>query len=187
MNVFEAISSRRTVRKFKDNPVSHEDILKLIDGARLAPYGANLQPLKFSIVTDKETRKELYPYIKYAGYIKEWDPTFEETPTAFIVVFNDTTIKPTEKSDCDSGAAIMTMCHAAKELGLDSCWLGAIDRAAIKEILKAPDSLDITYLLGIGYGDQTGDTFDLTDSVKYEFDDSGNVHVPKRRMEDILL
>ena len=81
----------------------------------------------------------------------------------------------------------MTMCLAAKELGLDSCWLGAIDRAAIKEILKAPDSLDITYLLGIGYGDQTGDTFDLTDSVKYEFDEDGNVHVPKRKLEDILL
>ncbi len=187
MNVFEAIKSRRTVRRFKQAEVSHDDLLKMIDGARLAPYAANLQPLKFSIVTDEETRKELFPYIKYAGYIKEWDPTFEETPPAFIVVFNDTAIKPTDKSECDSGAAIMTMCLAAKELGLDTCWLGAIDRTAIKSILKAPDSLDITYLLGIGYGDQMGDTFDLTDSVKYEFDNKGGVHVPKRKMEDILV
>ena len=187
MNVFDAIRSRRTVRKFKEEPPSREALLQLIDGARLAPYGANLQPLKFSIVTDKETRKELYPYIKYAGYIKEWDPTFEETPAAFIVVYNDTSIKPTEKSECDSGAAIMTMCLAAKELGLDTCWLGAIDRLAIKSVLKSPDGLDITYLLGVGYGDQEGDTFDLTDSVKYEFDENGNVHVPKRRMEDILI
>ncbi len=187
MNVFEAIKSRRTVRKFKQTEVKRDDLLKMIDGARLAPYAANLQPLKFSVVTDKETRKALYPHIKYAGYIKEWDPSFEETPTAFIVVYNDTAIKPTEKSECDSGAAVMTMCLAAKELGLDTCWLGAIDRAAIKGILNPPESLDVTYLLGVGYGDQTGDTFDLTDSVKYEFDDQLNVHVPKRRMEDILI
>lgn len=187
MNVFEAIKTRRTVRRFKQEEVSRDDLLKIIDGARLAPYAANLQPLKFSIVTDEETRKQLFPYIKYAGYIKEWDPTFEETPTAFIVVYNDTSIKPTDKSECDSGAAIMTMCLAAKELGLDTCWLGAIDRKAIKSVLKAPDALDITYLLGIGYGNQAGDTFDLTDSVKYEFDSDGNVHVPKRKMEDILV
>ena len=187
MNVFEAIRSRRTIRKFKQDTPKNEDLLQMIDGARLAPYGANLQPLKFSVVTDKDVRAALYPYIKYAGYIKEWDPTFEETPTAFIVVYNDTNIKPTEKTECDSGAAIMTMCLAAKELGLDTCWLGAIDRPAIKAILNPREHLDITYLLGVGYADQTGDTFDLTDSVKYEFDADGNVHVPKRRLEDVII
>jgi nitroreductase len=69
----------------------------MIDCARVAPYGANLQPLKFKIVTDEGVRRKMFEHIKYAGYIPEWNPTFEESPTAFIVVVNDTEIKPTDK------------------------------------------------------------------------------------------
>lgn len=187
MNVYEAIKLRRTVRKFKQEPLKHEDIMQIIDCARLAPYGANLQPLKFSVITDEETRKKMFPHIKYAGYIPEWDPTFEESPPVFIAVLNDTAIKPTDKSECDSGAAIMSMCLAAKELGIDSCWLGAINRSEIKEILALSENLDITYLLALGYGDQSGETFDMADSIKYYFDEDGNVHVPKRTIEEILI
>ncbi len=187
MNVYEAVKSRRTVRKFKQEPVKHDDLMQIIDCARLAPYGANLQPLKFSVITDEETRKKMFPHIKYAGYIPEWDPTFEETAPVFIAVLNDTLLKPTAKSECDSGAAIMSMCLAAKELNLDTCWLGAINREELKKILALPENLDITYLLAIGYGGQSGDTFDLTDSVKYYFDENGNAHVPKRTMEEILV
>lgn len=187
MNVYDAVKSRRTIRKFKQTPVENDDIMQIIDCARLAPYGANLQPLKFSVVTDIQTRKKLFPHIKYAGYIPEWNPTFEESPTAFIVVLNDTSIKPTEKSECDSGAAIMSMCLAAEELGIGSCWLGAIDRNEIKEILNLPPTLDITYLLALGYKDQSGEAYDMTDSIKYNFDEDGNVHVPKRTMSEILV
>lgn len=187
MNVYDAVKSRRTIRKFKQKPLKHEDLIQIIDCARLAPFGANLQPLKFSVVTDEDTRKKLFPHIKYAGYIPEWNPSFEETAPAFIAILNDTSIKPTEKSECDSGAAIMSMCLAAKELGIDSCWLGAIDRNEIKKILNLADNLDVTYLLALGYGSQNGDTFKINDSVKYYFDENGNVFVPKRTIEEVLV
>ncbi len=187
MNVYEAVKSRRTIRKFKRQPLQNEDIMQIIDCARLAPYGANLQPLKFAVVSDEETRRKLFPLIKYAGYLTDWDPTFEECPTSFIIVMNDTDIKPTDKSECDSGAAVMSMCLAAQALGIGSCWLGAIDRKGISEVLKLDKRLDVTYLLGLGYADQTGEVFDLSDSVKYYFDDDGNVHVPKRTMDEIII
>ena len=66
MNVYEAIKKRRTIRKFKDIPLKEEDIMQIIDCARLAPYASNLQSLKFSVVTDRETRLKMYPHIKYA-------------------------------------------------------------------------------------------------------------------------
>ena len=59
MTVYEAVKQRRTVRKFKQQEVNKEDILKLIDAARLAPYGANLQPLKFSVIVSEELRKAM--------------------------------------------------------------------------------------------------------------------------------
>ena len=96
-------------------------------------------------------------------------------------------IKPTEKSECDSGAAVMSMSLVAEELGLGSCWLGAIDRAEIKEILALPEHLDVTYLLGIGYPDQKGKAVDMTDSVKYYHDKDENLYVPKRSMKEVIV
>lgn len=187
MDVYEAIKSRRTIRKFKQTELDKKDILKIIDAGRLAPTGANLQPLKFSVVTDKNLRFQMFPYIKYAGYLPDWNPTFEESPTAFIVIMNDRNIKPTEKSECDSGAAVMNMCLMATELEIGSCWLGSIDRNKIKEILNLPENLDITYLLALGIADQKAEAFDISDSIKYYHDENQNVFVPKRKLEDVII
>ncbi len=187
MNVLEAIKNRRTIRIFKQIPVEKQDILKIIDAARLAPTGANLQPLKYKIITKETTRREIFPHIKYAGYLPDWNPSFEQCPTAFIAVLNDTDIKPAEKSECDSGAAIMNMCLAATELGLGSCWLGSVNRAEIKKLLKLENNLDITYLLALGYPDQEASYFEMTDSIKYYHDENNNVFVPKRSLEDIIV
>jgi len=187
MTVYEAIKFRRTIRKFKEVPVKQEDILKIIDAGRLAPTGANLQPIKFSVVTDKGLREKMYPFIKYAGYLPEFNPTFKQTPTAFIVVLNDAEIKPTEKSECDSGAVIMNMCLMATELGLGSCWLGAINREEIRKILGIDKRYDITYLLGLGYPDQKGEFFEMKDSVKYYHDENENLFVPKRSLDEVII
>lgn len=187
MNIIEAIKSRRTIRKFKQLPVNDADLRTIIDCGRLAPTGANLQPLKFTYVTDEKIRNAMYPHLKYAGYIPDWDPSFEECATAFIIIMNDTNIKPTEKVESDAGAAIMNMSLAATELGLDTCWLGSVERTKIKNILSLPNHLDITYVLAVGYADQKGDCFDSSESIKYYFDDDGNVHVPKRPLDEVIL
>lgn len=187
MNVYDAIKSRRTIRKFRQEPIKKEDIMQIIDCARLAPYGANLQPLKFAVVEAEDKRRDIFPMIKYAGYLTDWNPGFDECPPVFIAVLCDTTLKPTANTECDSGAAVMSMILAAEELGISTCWLGAIDRSGIKEALGLDDKYDITYMLGLGYGAQTGEVFDMTDSVKYYFDEDENVHVPKRTMNEILV
>ncbi len=187
MNVYDAAVSRRTIRKFKQDPISSEAIDKIIECARLAPYGANMQPLKFAVVTDEQKRKELFPLIKYAGYLTDWNPAFEECPPVFIAILNDTSIKPSENAECDCGAAVMSMCLEAEELGLGSCWLGAIDRAKIKEKLGLDEKYDVKYLLGLGRSAQSGEAFDMEGDIKYYFDENGNVHVPKRTMEEIIV
>lgn len=187
MSVIESIKSRRTIRKFKQIAVKCEDLETIIDCGRLAPTGANLQPLKFTYVTDKETRLKLYPLLKYAGYIEDWNPAFEECATAFIIIMNDTDIKPTEKAECDSGAAVMNMSLAARELGLDTCWLGSVDRKIVKELLSLPEKLDIAYVLAVGYADQSGKYFDEPGGIKYYFDSDGNVCVPKRPLSEVLI
>jgi len=55
----EAIEQRRSIRKFKSDPVPNEVINALLDAARLAPSGSNAQPWRFKIVKDSETKKKL--------------------------------------------------------------------------------------------------------------------------------
>ena len=52
MNVYDAIMKRRTIRKFEQKAVSEDNLVKLVDCARVAAYGANVQPLKFMIVNN---------------------------------------------------------------------------------------------------------------------------------------
>jgi nitroreductase len=55
----EAIEKRRSIRKFKPDPISEEHITALLDSARLAPSGSNSQPWRFKVVRDREIRLQL--------------------------------------------------------------------------------------------------------------------------------
>jgi len=55
----EAIEQRRSIRKFKSEPVPDEIIMSLLEAARLAPSGSNAQPWRFKVVKDKETKFKL--------------------------------------------------------------------------------------------------------------------------------
>jgi len=55
----EAIEKRRSIRKFKPDPVPDEVISALLDAARLAPSGCNAQPWRFKIVKDTATKLNL--------------------------------------------------------------------------------------------------------------------------------
>jgi nitroreductase len=59
MEVFEAIASRRSIRKYRSDSVPPEQIEKLLEAARLAPSTSNTQSWKFKVVTDDSTREQL--------------------------------------------------------------------------------------------------------------------------------
>ena len=59
MNVFEAIKTRRSIRRYREKPVEQEKLNKVLEAARLAPSAANRQPWKFIVVTDAEVKEKL--------------------------------------------------------------------------------------------------------------------------------
>ena len=59
MDFFEVIERRRSIRKFKPNPIPKEDLKKILDAGRLAPSGGNRQPWQFIVVKDLKTKKDL--------------------------------------------------------------------------------------------------------------------------------
>lgn len=181
MNVTEAIKKRRSIRKFKQIPVRHEDLLTIIDSARYAAYGANMQPLKFAIM---ENADEVYPLTRWAGYLPDWNPAEDERPLAYIAVLGDTDLR--KEFGADAGAAVTNMMLTAEELGLATCWLGAIDKEKLREMLNT--DYPVLYLLAVGYPAQESKVTDIKDgSIKYYEDENGVINVPKRSLEDIML
>lgn len=187
MSVESVMKTRRTERSFSSEGVDEKILTEIIDLVRLSPSGANLQPLKYGIVIDESTRKAMFNHVRYAGYVKDWNPSFEESPKAFIIVACDTSILKPEKAECDTGIAMMGISLLAEERGLSSCILGAIDRNELKNILEIPDKYEIKYLIGLGYANKKSAYYDSNEEIKYSMIEEGKFLVPKKDIDSVIL
>ena len=87
MDVYEAIISRRSIRRFQQKPISTDLLKKFVNAARLAPSAANFQPLEYFVVTDKDLLDKVFETLGWAAYIRpKWSPSQEERPTAYIII-----------------------------------------------------------------------------------------------------
>lgn len=180
----EIFTKRRSVRKFKSSLVNYADLKHIADCGRLAPSPANLQPLKFHIITKKSA--EIFEQVKWAGYLPDWNPDPEDAPPAYIAILGDTDIKQNGEFELDAGIAGCAMTFAAESLGLSSCWLGAINREKISEILKLSENLKLLYVIAFGYAAQESEAVPFDGSIKYTMDENGKIHVPKRAFNDVI-
>lgn len=186
MSLYELILSRRSIRQFRQEPIAREILQKLVDAARLAPSGANRQPLEYVIVDEDHVKKDLYPSLKWAGYIVPRGnpkPGFE--PTAYIIVLANTTIR-TKGYEWDAGAAIEHIILTALEEGIGSCWIASVDREHVRKTFQIPENYKIDSIVALGYSAEQPLTEILVDSVEYWKDDKGQLHVPKRTLESVI-
>lgn len=187
MSLYDLIVSRRSIRQFKPEPIMRDTLQKLVNAARLGPSAANLQPLEFIVIDEVEKREQIFPCLKWAGHIApEGNPKSGQEPVAYIVVLANTRIR--EKGyKWDSGAAIENMILAAWEEGIGSCWIISVDREMVGEILNMPEIYyKIDSVVALGYPAEKPVVEELKDSVKYWKDEVGQLHVPKRKLEDVI-
>ena len=183
--IYEKITSRRTIRKYAQEDVPKEVLLKYVDAARLSPSGANRQPLKYIIVNDQELLKEVFSTLSWAGYLPDYQPSEEEMPKAYVVILLDKNIR--KNPGHDAGIAVMSVSMVAYDHGLGSCILGAVDREKLRKVLNVPDSLDIVLVVALGYPAESPVVDNMKDGdIKYWLDENGVLHVPKRDLEDIV-
>lgn len=187
MKTFDAIKKRRSIRRFKQKAISFKILEKLVDAARLAPSAANLQPCEFIIVNDKEKCQAVFLCTRWAGYLKEQGaPTQGVKPTAYIVILINKEKPQHALSTADAAAAIENILLAATEEKLGSCWIGSLDKDKLKQILNIPDNCIIDSVVALGYPAEKSYAEDLVSDIKYWKDTKGNMHVPKRKLKDIL-
>ena len=150
MNVYEAILSRRSIRRFQQKQISLDLLKKFVNAARLAPSAANLQPLEFFIVTDKELCSKVFDTLGWAAYIKpKWTPAESERPVAYIINL----IKDPKNTWYvrDVSLASENIVLAAEEKGIGSCILCNINREKLKEILGLPKEMIVDSVIALGY------------------------------------
>jgi nitroreductase len=186
MPFYNLILSRRSIRQFKPEPVSREILEKLVNAARLAPSAANIQPLEYVVVDDKELKQKLFSCLKWAAYISpKGDPRPGREPAAYIVVLVNSSLREKDYEH-DAGAAVENIILAAWEHRVGSCWVISVEREKAQEILKIPSAYKIDSVIALGFPDEKPVVEEMKDSVKYWKDEEGRLHVPKRGLKDII-
>lgn len=186
MSVYDIALKRRSIRTFKQKLIPPRLLKKLINAARYAPTGANLQPCEFILINKKQVVERIFPALKWAGYIRpEGDPPPGCEPTAYIVILVNNKKKPLSP-EADAAAAVENILFIATDEGIGSCWLGAIDKKKIKRILKVPAYCEVKYVVALGYPAEEPKTEIAKDSIKYYKDKGGTLHVPKRALSEVL-
>jgi nitroreductase len=146
MEVKKAIATRHSVRKYKDKPVSRENIMGIIEAASRAPSGLNNQPWRFKILTDRKSLDLLSGYTKYSGVIK--------SAPAAVCVFLDTAASYDRDKDLMAvGACVQNMLLSAHSAGLAACWLGEIlnKKESVTEFLKVPRTSELAAVITLGF------------------------------------
>jgi len=151
MDVFEAIRTRRSVRRFRGDPVPDEALRLILEAATWAPSAGNLQPWELIVVRDEEVKLKL----ARAALHQMW---IAEAPIVIVACANErrSQLGYGERGRrlyciCDVSAAIQNMLLAAHALGLGSCWVGAFHDDEVSEILGLPPGVRPIAILPIGY------------------------------------
>ena len=183
MNINEILLTKRSIRMFKQIGIDKEILKGIINAGRLASSSANLQPLKYVILT--EQKDFMYNNLKFAGYLKHWKPRDTEKPMAYIVVLSDTTIS----EDCkyDVGLALGNMTLYAFSKGMGSCILASLDEEKFRERFRIDNKYKIELTLALGYPSHTSKVVDYEGDINYFMSKSGGIKVPKRELKDLIL
>lgn len=152
MSVLQIIKERRSVRRYKADPIPGDVLHRVLEAARFSPSGKNLQPWKFILVREESLKHRLvhacvgqkfvaqapllvvacgFPekcYSRMGNYMKSWA--------------------------VDVAIAIEHMMLQAQEEGLGTCWIGAFEEKEVKTLLKIPEEVRVLALTPLGYPDE---------------------------------
>lgn len=153
MDVLEAIRGRRSIRRFRSDPIPDPLVDALEQSLLEAPSAGNLQSRKFFLVFREETRKRLARAAYDQGFIAQ-------APLAVVCCadlaaarrYGDRGI--TLYCLQDVAAGVQNLLLAAHSLGLGTVWVGAFDEAEVSRILDLPDRLRPVAIVPVGYPDE---------------------------------
>ena len=169
MELFDVMLKRRSVRKFKDEDITKEQLDKILQAGLLAPTSMNRKPCNFMVIENTETLEKL-------SEAKDHGADLIKGANKAIAVIADTLVADTWIED--SSIALTYMHLMATDLGLGSCWVqihlrsrdGVDAEGIVRDILKIDDHYSVVGILALGVPETVPEAHTLDDV------DKGKVH-----------
>jgi nitroreductase len=164
MDLIEAIKGRRSIRKYKPDPVPEEALRTVLEAVRWAPSWANTQCWEVVVVKDPKMKAEL------ATALSKTNPALSsiiEAPLV-IVLCGKKGVSGFKKGEAvtvkgdwlmfDTGIVMQTLCLTAYSLGLGTVIVGMFDHKKVEEILGVPQNVEVVAMTPLGYPAAEGGT-----------------------------
>ncbi len=148
-DLIEVIYKRRSVRKFTDEPVSHEDLVTLLKVGMAGPSAMNAQPWEFVVIDSREIMDEFRKNLRYAKM---------NAPAAICVLGSQRMQLKTAGikfwvQDCS--AATENILLAATAMGLGTVWIGihpiTENKRIVSRVLNLPADVTPLNLIFVGH------------------------------------
>ena len=149
-SLLDILKSRRSTRRFKPDLVSDEDLNAVLEAARWAPSGENLQPWKFIVIKNKETMEaivDILPYKKFQAFLRNG-------PVLICIVVNS---RKSKWIVLDGALCVQNLMLEAWARGLGTCfsaWYPTVPakiEEQVKDLLNIPKNWIIITFTPLGY------------------------------------
>jgi len=168
MDIYEAITLRKSIRAFQDKAIPDDVLIRLFKAARLAPSASNRQEWRFVVVREEETRKR----ISLAAFGQKH---IAQAPAVLVCCAETNNHVMACDQLCypiDVAIAVTHITLCAVSEGLGTCWIGAFYEEQVKKALNIPQEIRVVALLPIGYPLEPGrmekTRLPLENIIKYE-------------------
>lgn len=149
MEFYDVIKKRKSIRKYKSDPIPHDVLNRILDAGRIAPSAKNYQPWHFIVIKDPEIKKNVAEASRGQHWMADADVIV--CGCALMDIVWSRMGGYMSSFAVDITIAMDHMILAAANEGLGTCWIGAFDEKQVKEILEVPDNVHVVALTPIGY------------------------------------
>ncbi len=168
MDLYETIKSRKSVRKYRRDPVPEESLKKILNAARMAPTAENFQPWKIIVVTDEDIKRKLVPACNNQRFVAE-------APVVLVACGLPDEAYPImggymNSYPVDVAIVLDHLMLAAASEGLGTCWIGSFKEEKVAETVGVPQEAKVVALTPLGYPAEEMERTDrknLTELVSY--------------------
>ena len=184
VSLVSLLTKNRSTRGYDASfKVRKDQLLSLVEAARLAPSAMNQQTLRYRLVTEEEAHLVL-PHIRMGAALRELNLPLPGTePNAFVVICSE---KEGRFVDMDLGIATQTILLRAVEMGLNGICIAAFDKEKVREALQLAVAPQL--IIPIGRSAERIEIKDITEGESQTYYRENGTHfVPKLTLEDLII
>ena len=144
MDTLQTIFARRSVRRYKTDPIPNDELKQILEAGRQAPSAANRQSWHFVVVRSQEQKERVAQACNGQMWMADADS---------IIVAAGLPAVSSKWYPVDVSISMQNMVMAAYSLGYGTCWIGAFDPEQVRAVCELPDDMPVVACTPLGVTD----------------------------------